>query len=900
MSLTSARIRNDRYLLDTATIDKALHEGQPATPVLRQGLAGADQVLRARFLDGIPAVELVALRAEMVDALVTRVWDLHLSEAGEQAALVAVGGYGRGELHPGSDTDLLVVLADSAQNCFDHALNCIVTQLWDIGLQVGHSVRTIAECVQEAAQDITVATNLMESRLLAGSAELYRSMQESTGPNRIWPSREFFEAKWREQLARHEKHHDTAHNLEPNVKESPGGLRDIHMIGWVAKRHFGANTLHDLVDNEFLTESEHRTLMRGQYFLWDLRFALHVLTERREDRLLFDYQATLAHQFGYRDSEHTLAVEELMQRYYCVVMGLSCLNEMLLQLYQEAILYAHLDETPRRLNKRFQVKRGFIEVTRGNVFQRYPFALLEVFLLIQEHPEVKGVRAATIRLIRQHHYLIDERFRNDLRCRSLFMEILRRPHGITHELRRMHTYGILGRYLPAIGRITGRMQYDLFHAYTVDSHSLMVVRNLRRFAEPEFAHEFPFCSALISGLPKPELLYVAGLFHDIGKGRGGDHSELGAEEAHQFCIHHGLSRYDSRLVAWLIRHHLLMSMTAQRRDISDPQVINEFARKVGDLQHLNYLYLLTVGDIRGTNPKLWNAWREALLRELYHVTQRAIRRGLGNPIDAEELIGETQAQARKALRAQGLHHMSVHAIWRPFTADYFLRYSAAEIAWHTAAIHGLSGEAQLPLILIDLASPRGGTEVFVYTRDRDHIFALIVAALSQLGLDIQDARIITTEDGHTLDSFLVLEDTGKAIAGGYREREIIEQLRNMLRDVEQLPQPVPRALPRRLRHFSTQTQIEFTADPHNDRTAMELITGDHPGLLAEVGYAFAHCGVRLQNAKIATIGERAEDVFFLTDRDNHALDEATQQCLRERLRHLLTDEAELRKRADGV
>lgn len=900
MSSTSTRIRNDRHLLDVDTIDQALQEGRPATPLLRQGLANADQVLRARFLEGTPAAELVALRAEMVDALVIRVWDLHLSDAGEQATLVAVGGYGRGELHPGSDTDLLVVLADSAASRFDSALKCIVTQLWDIGLQVGHSVRTLGECVREATQDITVVTNLMESRLLAGSPSLYRSMVNATGPDRIWPSRRFFEAKWREQLARHEKHHDTAHNLEPNIKESPGGLRDIHMIGWVAKRQFGADTLHDLVDHEFLTEGEYRALMRGQYFLWDLRFALHVLTGRREDRLLFDYQATLAKQFGYRDTEHTLAVEQLMQRYYRTVMRLSCLNEMLLQLYQEVILYADLDEAPRVLNKRFQVKRGFIEVTQLNVFRRYPFALLEVFLLIQQHAEIKGVRAATIRLIRQHLYLIDERFRNDLRCRSLFMEILRQPHGITHELRRMHVYGILGRYLPAIRRITGRMQYDLFHAYTVDSHILMVVRNLRRLAAPEFAHEFPFCSALINRLPKPELLYLAGLFHDIAKGRGGDHSELGAEDAHQFCLHHGLSRYDSRLVAWLVRHHLLMSMTAQRRDISDPQVINEFARKIGDLQHLNHLYLLTIGDIRGTNPKLWNTWRAALLLELYQLTQRAIRRGLGNPIDAEELIGETQAHARKALHARGLHHMTVRAIWRPFTADYFLRYSAAEIAWHTAAIHGLGGEAQLPLVLIEPASSRGGTEVFVYTRDRDHIFALTVAALSQLGLDIQDARILTTEDGHTLDSYLVLEDSGKAIAPGYREQEITEHLHSMLHHVERLSPPPTRTLPRRLRHFSTQTQIEFTADLHNDRTAMELITGDRPGLLAQVGDAFAHCGVRLQNAKIATMGERAEDVFFLTDRNNRSLEEATQQCLRDRLRRVLTDEEELRKRADGV
>ncbi|MGD8710551.1 MAG: [protein-PII] uridylyltransferase, partial [Ectothiorhodospiraceae bacterium] len=596
----------------------------------------------------------------------------------------------------------------------------------------------------------------------------------------------------------------------------------------------------------------------------------------------------------------TLAVEQLMQRYYRTIMRLNRLNEMLLQLYQEAILYADVDEAPQLLNKRFQVKRGFIEVTHPSVFRRYPFALLEVFLLIQQHPHIKGVRASTIRLIRRNRDLIDQRFRRDLRCRSLFMEILRQPSGITHELRRMHTYGILGRYLPTFGRITGRMQYDLFHVYTVDSHTLMVVRNLRRLACPEFANEFPFCSRLMQQVPKPELLYLAGLFHDIAKGRGGDHSELGAQDAYEFCREHSLSRYDSRLVAWLVRHHLLMSMTAQRKDISDPQVINEFARRMGDHQHLNYLYLLTVADIRGTNPALWNSWREALLRELFQLTKRAIRRGLGNPIDEEELVAETQAKARRLLRQRGLHHMTVRSIWRHFTPDYFLRYAAEEIAWHTAAIHEHRAYPHEPLVLIDPVSSRGGTEVFVYTRDRDNILALTVSALDQLGLDIQDARIITTENGYTLDSYLVLEDNGQPIEGAYRGSEITDQLRRTLVDIERLPHPSTRTLPRRLRHFSTETQVNFSDDPHNARTAMELITGDQPGLLAQVGYTFAQRGIRVQNAKIATIGERAEDVFFITDRGNEPLSREMQTELRQALLELLDDEEDVMARADGV
>jgi len=903
MSVAARRpepLRDDRQLIDLDALDHALDEGRAAGPLLRAALREADDTLAARFLDGTPAAVLVPLRAQVVDAVVTRLWRRFLGPQADAAALAAVGGYGRGELHPGSDTDLMVLLPQAAEGRFDAALTEFITVLWDVGLEVGHSVRTMTDCVREAERDITVATNLMEARRLAGDSELFEAMQAATGPARLWPSRSFFEAKWREQQARHEKYDDTAYNLEPNIKESPGGLRDIHMVGWVAKRHFNADSLQELIRHGFLTEGEHRLLRRGQHFLWDVRFALHVLAGRREDRLLFDYQTQLAEQFGYKDADHTLAVEQFMQRYYRTIMQLNRLNEMLLQLYQEAILYADVDEVPRLLNKRFQVKRGFIEVTHPNVFRRYPFALLEVFLLIQQHPGIKGVRASTVRLIRENRHRIDERFRRDLRARSLFMEILRQPRGITHELRRMHTYGILGRYLPAFERITGRMQYDLFHAYTVDSHTLMVVRNLRRFTVAEHTHEFPHCSAIIRRIPKPELLYLAGLFHDIAKGRGGDHSELGAEDAYQFCLQHGLSRYDCRLVAWLVRHHLLMSMTAQRKDISDPQVVNDFARQMGDSQHLDYLYLLTVADIRGTNPSLWNSWRQALLLELYRLTKRAIRRGLGNPIDEDELIRETQAQARHLLKARALHHMTVRAIWRYFGRDYFLRYAAEEIAWHTEAIHAEGPAPERPLVLIEPQSQRGGTEVFVYARDRDNIFALSVSALDQLGLNIQDARIITTDNGYTLDSYLVLEDDGTPIQGDWRQQEIERHIAEALSAPERLPEPSGRALPRRLRHFNTETQIEFTDDEHNGRSAMELITGDQPGLLAQVGYVFARCGVRLQNAKIATIGERAEDVFFITDRDNQPVSGELRQCVRRALMELLDDEPDIMKRADGV
>ncbi len=894
----------DRQLLDTEVLDQALEAAiadvTKTNQCLHKALREADDTLAARFLEGTPAATLVPLRAAVMDAIVVRLWRICLKDYAEQACLSAVGGYGRGELHPCSDTDLMMIVPEPAPEGLNTALSEFVTRLWDVGIEVGHSVRSIADCITQAEADITIATNLMESRPLAGDGQLFSAMQAATGPRKLWPGPAFFEAKWHEQQQRHERYDDTAYNLEPNLKESPGGLRDIHMIGWVAKRHFNAHSLADLVDLKFLTEAEYDDLVLGQHFLWDVRFALHILAGRREDRLLFEHQTELAQQFGYKDAEHTLAVEQFMQRYYRMIMRLNRLNEMLLQLYQETILYANVDEKPTLLNKRFQVKRGFIEVTHRNVFQRYPFAMLELFLLMEQHPEVRGIRAATVRLLRENRHRIDARFRRDLRARSLFMEIMRQPSGITHAVRAMHGHGILGRYIPAFAEITGRMQYDLFHVYTVDTHTLMVVRNLRRLGVAKHHHEFPRLSDIHARLPKPELLYLAGLFHDIAKGRGGDHSELGAEDAYAFCLQHGLSRYDCRFVAWLVRKHLLMSMTGQRRDTSDPAVINDFAAEVGDIDHLNYLYLLTVADIRATDPKLWNSWREALLLELYRRTLRALRRGLGRPIDEEELVVEAQAKARDLLRERGLHHMTVRSIWRHFTSDYFLRYRPDEVAWHTAAIHAAGSAAHEPLVLVNASAHRGGTEVFIYTRDRDNVFALAVSALDQLGLDIQDARIITTTNGYTLDSFLVLEDNDAPVAGAERLATIQTTLAETLRDPSALPEPSNRVLPRRLRHFNTPTQIDFSDDAHNERTAMELMTGDQPGLLAQVGYIFAREGLRVQNAKIATIGERAEDVFFVTDANNAPLDPATRHQLRSDLLNAFDDEGDIMRRGDGV
>jgi [protein-PII] uridylyltransferase len=830
----------------------------------REALKAADEALERAFRAGEDAAVLVHGRATIMDHLLKAAWEALELGTSCPLALIAVGGYGRGELHPRSDIDLMLLLGSEPGPKAEQLIERFVTFLWDIGVKVGHSVRTLAECVAEARRDVSVATNLMEARLLSGPVELYCRLRESTGPDHIWPSAEFFRAKLEEQQARYRKFGDTAYKLEPNVKEGPGGLRDIQMVGWVAKRHLHVTRLCELVDHGFLSEEEYRTLVDGQNFLWRVRFALHTLSRRTEDRLLFDHQVAVAALFGYRDQDHNLAVEQFMQRYYRTVMELERLNEMLLQLYQEAILYAHEQARPQPINRRFQAHKGFLEVTHDAVFRRHPSALLELFLILQQHPELKGVRAATIRLVRKHRHLIDEAFRSDLRNRSLFMEILRQPAGITHELRRMNRYGILAAYWPAFGRIVGRMQYDLFHVYTVDEHILLVLRNLRRMAVERHAQELPFCSRLIRNIPKLETLYLAALFHDIAKGRRGDHSRLGAEEAERFCRLHGLSDYDSRLVAWLVRHHLLMSMTAQRKDISDPEVINAFARTVGSQQRLNHLYLLTIADIRGTNPELWTSWKHSLLLELYHASTRALRRGLHNPLLEEEIIAEVKRNALNILAQKGQERAACDRLWQIFNGDYFLRHTADEVSAHTQAILAADPEPE-PLVVIRQRSSRGGTEIFVYAPARNYIFARITAVLAGLGLNIQDARIITAANDYTLDTFMVLDEDGRAVQDDYRVAEIRATVARVLEHPDAPLSGVSRRLSRRKRHFDVPTEIHFDNAGKRGTTQMELITCDHPGLLSQVGQAFMDSGVLVHNARIATIGARAEDIFYITD-----------------------------------
>jgi len=859
------------------SLNTEIRNNPKAISVYKSAIKEAQESLYTHFDQGSSVNELVTLRSDFIDKILKNCWN-NFFENVQNACLIAVGGYGRAELHPNSDVDILILFQTDEIDSNKDAIESFITFLWDIGLEIGSSVRTITECINEAQNDVTIATNLIEARQICGSDNVYSEFEQATSPTKIWSSKDFFEAKILEQKKRHNRFQDTAYNLEPNIKESPGGLRDIHMVGWITKRHFGDKCLSDLVTRGFLTDNELQQLLEGQNFLWKIRFALHRITGRREDRLLFEHQRELATTFGFKDEKaqtadldgdntsrtadgHRLAVEIFMKKYYRTIEDLSLLNEMLLQHYQETILYSEEAETTKSLNKRFQSINGFIEAKQSSTFSIYPFAMLEIFLLMQQNKSLKGIRGSTIRLMRESLHLIDQGFRDDIRCKSLFIEILKQPTGVTHQLRRMNRYGILGKYLAEFGKIIGQMQFDLFHAYTVDEHTLFVVRNIRRYSVEEFQHEFPLCSHLIKTIPKPELLYITGLYHDIAKGRGGDHSVLGEVDAREFCTRHGLGRYDTELVAWLVRNHLLMSATAQHKDLSDPDVINEFAAKVGNSIKLDYLYLLTVADIRATNDKLWNSWKDSLLKTLRHETKKALRRGLDNPLQKEDFIQQTQNAAIQLVREENLDEDMALSRWEHLGEDYFLRYTPQEILNHTKAIQSSPGATNI--VTIDSDGLSGGTDVFLKTPISNNLFAHTTKALDTMNLDIVEAKIVTSNHNYSLNTYTVLEMDGEQVKDSHRLASI---RKNILKAVEKnySDAVIDNAdVHRKVQCFIQPTEITFETDDNSNKTIMEIITTDRPGLLSTIASVLMHSNVQIENAKITTLGAQVDDVFII-------------------------------------
>jgi [protein-PII] uridylyltransferase len=830
---------------------------------LKEQLKSDRQLIFGAFqLDLKPEKLLTKLR-QSVDTALTQAWND--SGLPRSAALVAVGGYGRGELFPHSDVDVLILLETPPSTELQSKLEEIVQSFWDMGLEIGHSIRTIDECMTESAADITVQTSLLEARLITGNRKLFQFLQDRF--KAAMDPQAFFQAKTLEMRQRHVKYEDTPYSLEPNCKESPGGLRDLQVILWVARAAGLGDSWRKLAERGLITNTEARLLTENERFFKDIRIRLHVHTKRREDRLIFDVQTPIAESFGFKTNETRRASEYLMQHYYWAAKAVTQLNTILLQNI-EAQLFPK-PANPKPINERFNEVNGLIDIAHDDTFEKTPSAMLEVFLIVAMHPDLQGMTARTLRALWHSRFKIDAKFRSDPANRALFLQIIQAPQGITHALRGMNQTSILGRYLPNFRRIIGQMQHDLFHVYTVDQHILMVVRNVRRFTMAEHAHEYPFCSQLIANFADAWLLYIAALFHDIAKGRGGDHSKLGIADARKFCREHGLSKEDTELIEFLVEQHLTMSQVAQKNDLSDPDVIQKFANLVKDERHLTALYLLTVADIRGTSPKVWNAWKGKLLEDLYRMTLRVLG---GEAHTADRELKNRQEEAKHTLQLYGLPKDVHEPLWKQLDVAYFLRHDASDIAWQTRALYEKIN-SDTPVVKCRLAPIGEGLQVTVYIKDQPDLFARICSYFDRKNFSILDAKIHTTKHGYALDTFLVTEPM---FANNYRDIiNLIEQeLSELLQAQGELPSPSQGRLSRLSRTFPITPSIDLRPDERGQYYLLTVSANDRNGLLYSIASTLAKYKINLHTAKIMTLGERVEDVFII---DSPVLNNAKSQ-----------------------
>ncbi|WP_287966311.1 [protein-PII] uridylyltransferase [Diaphorobacter sp.] len=834
----------------------------------RQDKAALLATLRAPGASTRGVRSLLHRLSSLTDGLLCRLWDR--AQLPEGMALVAVGGYGRAQLFPYSDVDVLLLLPDGMSVAAGHAgaapctpIETFIGSCWDAGLEVGSSVRSVAECLSEAAADVTVQTSLLEARLLCGNAALFDAFRQRYDAQ--MDPRAFLVAKTLEMRQRHTKYENTPYALEPNCKESPGGLRDLQLIQWVARAAGLGRNWRELAASGLATPFEVQQIERNEALLFLIRARLHALAGRREDRLVFDLQTAVAETFGYRSTApdgQRLAMrasETLMRRYYWAAKAVSQLCQILLLGIEERLNPSTHELRP--INPRFFEKAGMIEVASDDLYEREPHAVLETFLLYETTVGLKDLSARTLRALYNARGVMDSEFRRDPANRALFMQILQQPAGITHAMRLMNQTSVLGRYLWPFRRIVGQMQHDLFHVYTVDQHILMVLRNVRRFFMAEHAHEYPSCSQLAAGWDKPWILYIAALFHDIGKGRGGDHSQIGAQEVRRFCRQHaahGITREDARLIEFLVAEHLTMSQVAQKQDLSDPDVIAAFARRVGNERYLTALYLLTVADIRGTSPKVWNAWKGKLLEDLYHATLRTLG---GRAPDAAAEIEARKREALVLLALASQPHEAHKKLWDSLDVSYFMRHEAADIAWHTRHLSRHVGVGK-PVVRARQSLAGEGLQVLVYAPDQSDLFMRICGYFDRAGFSILDARVHTANNGHALDTFQVVASSQP---GAYRE--LIHMVENdLLRAIEDprpLPEPTRKRVSRRVKSFPIAPRVTLRPDEKAQRWLISISASDRAGLLYLVARVLSRHGLSVQLAKVSTLGERVEDVFLV-------------------------------------
>ena len=816
------------------------------------------QANRQAHSAGTPIAELIGAYATVVDHLLCHAWLNHGLDK-INASLLAVGGYGRGELHLHSDVDLMILLADDCDQESKQQIGKFLTTLWDTGLDLGHSVRTIDETVIEATNDITVITSLLEARILSGDQTLFDKLLTATASDKIWGSAEFYFAKKEEFLARHAKYGDTVYQLEPNIKEGPGGLRDIQFLDWISKRHFNTKSLDDLVAAGFISTEECQQLQQVREHLWQVRFLLHQNNTRKEERLLFDQQIMLAKDIVTTSDEPNAAIEQFMQNHYRQIGICTQLTKVLMGHFEENHLSHSSNQPKQELNARFYVQADRLHVTDASVFRRRPNALLEICLLMQLNPTIIELSSGTIRAVRENVHLIDEDFRQASKNKTLFIEILRQPLFVSRELKRMNHLGILGAYWPSFARIIGRMQYDLYHVYTVDHHILTVLKEAFRLQRKD--QENPLLADIYARLPKPELLLLAALFHDVAKGRQGDHSTEGSSEAREFCLTHGLSPYDAELVAWLVENHLEMSVVAQHKDISDPETVNNFTQKTGNLIRLNYLFLLTIADIKGTNPKLWNNWRATLLEELYK-SSATLLRSQDHKQSSTDLITNVKKSALEQLTEQGYKTEDFEPLWQDLPDDYFQRHTDFEISWHSRSI--IDSQGLKPLVRVRHVASRGFTEIFIYCPDREDLFARISICLNRLHLSVVDARIITSKTGIVLDTFIVFGRDGGILKDAQLCQQVEQTLSEELTCSKALPEVSKQLVSRRLRHFDSRPNIHIQNSDDSEFSGLHLHVTDYPGLLERIAEALLDLHITVHSARISTLGERAYDIFQIS------------------------------------
>jgi [protein-PII] uridylyltransferase len=819
------------------------------------------------FKNGTSVDKLLKKRSQKVDAVICNIWST--LNIGNSASLVAVGGYGRASLHPYSDIDILILVGDDTAQLIYDKIELFIQDLWDLKLKIGHAVRDISHAIEACREDLSIITNIDESRFLVGDNTLYQKLMAATRKESMWPTKDYYHAKVIEQQIRHKRFAGTSFNLEPNIKSSPGGFRDVQVITWVANRHFDTSSLKGLAEKNVLTRNEFQQLLKCHRYLSKVRYALHLVSGRAEERLLFDHQAGVAEMLGYQDDHRLLAVEQMMKKFFACVMTIRNLNEMLIELFKEIVLEEFKTLQRQNLDDNFHLKGGKVGINTSSTFEEKPETILLIFWQMAKRSDIKGIRSSTLRSLRECRDLINHSYRQNKQHKQIFLDIFRQRH-IAKTIVYMKRYGVLAKFIPAFEKITGQMQFDLFHLFTVDEHTLFLLKNISRYYRPIYESEYPFCSQFIKDYAKPEILYLAALFHDIAKGRGGDHSELGSEDAYVFCRDLNLSEEDSQLVSWLVLNHLTMSMIAQRQDITDPEVIHSFATRVVTQERLGLLYCLTVADIRATNINLWNSWKNTLLRELYLNTKRALERGLENPLQRADHIVSIKNQAIAICESKDISKEKVQQWWQILPDDYFVGFSPTQLAWH--AKHLVKNiKSNGPLVKLINHSGMGSSELIVYLPDQPYIFAAITAILSQKSLNIQTADLYTTVNGYCFDSFILLEQDGKPIDTPARRQSIIKLVQRALESISVKNLTVHRRRKRQLKSFNVEPNVQFIGI-ENQQTQIQIDALDTPGLLAMIAFAFKKADVKIHAAKIVTLGERAEDVFAITDRHNQPIE----------------------------